>query len=83
MITIILFASVRERLGVGRLEVELPNQMSVAALVQRVVEDKGDLWGDVLQQNNVLVAVNQEMVTKDFIVKEGDEVAFFPPVTGG
>ncbi|MFT6207270.1 MAG: molybdopterin converting factor small subunit, partial [Colwellia sp.] len=40
-------------------------------------------WQHYLTNNSLLCAVNHQMVNNDFLVKAGDEVAFFPPVTGG
>ena len=45
--------------------------------------DGGQRWQDVLNRPNMIRAVNQEVVSADVALKDGDEVAFFPPVTGG
>jgi molybdopterin synthase sulfur carrier subunit len=51
----------------------------LAQLAQR-----GSKWHELFDNpTGVLVAINQEMATLDNIIKQGDEVAFFPPVTGG
>jgi len=45
-----------------------------------------EVWKNVsgtTDDENILMAINMEYVKSDAIVKEGDEVAFFPPVTGG
>ena len=44
---------------------------------------KGNEWAQALQTGKLLVAINQDMVSMVSMVKTGDEVAFFPPVTGG
>lgn len=70
------FASLRERLG--RSEDVLPDagELTVA-----------DVWRRASRENvlpaNVLIAINMEYSRPDDTVREGDEVAFFPPVTGG
>ncbi len=70
------FASLRERLGRGEASVD-------AATVSTVL----DVWNSATpgqaMPGNLLAAVNQEHAELDHPVKDGDEVAFFPPVTGG
>ena len=75
-VTIKFFASLREHHGADRL-LEAPGKGATVA----------DIWtwasnGKVLP-DNVLMAVNLEYVGTDHPVEDGDEVAFFPPVTGG
>ena len=68
------FASLKERLG--RSEDNF-NESGLST---------GEIWQKVTQQSlpdNVLIAVNMEYADKDYIVQDGDELAFFPPVTGG
>jgi len=70
------FASLKEI--VGRSEDVLENVGSTSVIeVWRLANKKVEL------PDNILAAVNMEYVTLDSVVKEGDEVAFFPPVTGG
>ena len=75
-ITVKYFASLRERMGRGedRLHPPLP------ATVEEVWERVGGLEP---LAGNLLVAVNLEYAEADHAVADGDEVAFFPPVTGG
>lgn len=70
------FASLRDRLG--RSEDQLP-----AAAGLTVAEVWSRLWPDRPLPPTVLTAVNQEYARLDQPVQDGDEVAFFPPVTGG
>ena len=75
-ITVKFFASLRER--IGRSEVTLPytNLLTVA-----------QVWDQIHRHESlpphILTAVNMEYVDQNTPVKDGDEVAFFPPVTGG
>lgn len=82
MIKVVFFASIRESLGVGCVEIEDTDIRSVADLLARLCE-RGDNWRAALRGDSVLVAVNQTMVAPGTPVAAGDEVAFFPPVTGG
>ncbi|MDD2767451.1 MAG: molybdopterin converting factor subunit 1 [Methylococcus sp.] len=70
------FASLRERMGRADEELVPENLASVADVWKAVCE------GQPLPEN-ILCAVNMEYAHADTAVKDGDEVAFFPPVTGG
>ena len=75
-ITVKYFASLRERMGRGEERLDLPAPATVEEVWRRV-GGGGPLAGDLL------AAVNLEYVDPDHTVADGDEVAFFPPVTGG
>lgn len=70
------FASLREQVGQGEMEVATSQVNAVA-----------DVWSvatkNMSMPENTLMAVNMDYVEASHPVKEGDEVAFFPPVTGG
>jgi molybdopterin synthase sulfur carrier subunit len=83
MLKIVYFASLRERLGKSQDEIMSPEINTVAGVIDALVALNGDLWQQVLLESQVLTAVNQEMCDQDQQVVDGDEVAFFPPVTGG
>ena len=70
------FASLRERLDVSDQDIAAPAAPTVAEVWQRIV-------GDTEPPANMLVAVNMEYADMRAPVRDGDEVAFFPPVTGG
>lgn len=84
MIKVLFFASVKEQLDCAALDI--PWRESVAdldALQVFLAAERGQRWGDVLGQDNMIRAVNQSVVSGNCKLHEGDEVAFFPPVTGG
>jgi len=84
MLKLVYFASLRERLGLDSESLEQPEGVTtVAALIDYLVAERGEIWQQVLQDAQVLAAVNQEMCDFDQEIASGDEVAFFPPVTGG
>ncbi|MGH1430229.1 MAG: molybdopterin converting factor subunit 1 [Neptuniibacter sp.] len=84
MLKLVFFASLRERLGTEGENLELPDGVStVAELISYLVKERGPIWQQVLQSAQVLVAVNQEMCDPGEQITSGDEIAFFPPVTGG
>ena len=76
MIKILYFASLRERIGRGSDALDLSSPLSAAQVWQQAT-------GQDSFPDDILVAVNQEYTEADILVNDGDEVAFFPPVTGG
>ena len=64
--------------------ITLPPEAIDVGTLTAVLRRRGGAWEDVLGQDQpVLTAVNNEMATAATPVRDGDEVAFFPPVTGG
>ncbi len=82
MITVVFFASVREQAGTERLDIDRGSVTNVAELIAVLCDSSEDVR-TALSRENLLVAVNQTMVDSLHAVNDGDEVAFFPPVTGG
>ncbi len=84
MIDVHYFASVRENLGCAHEQVPASaGTTTVAALIDQLVVLHGAEWNRVLREGRVLMAVNQIVARLDTVLRDGDEVAFFPPVTGG
>lgn len=79
-ITIKLFATLRERTHASTLTRELPERATVGDLWERLKAEFPDLAG---YRDSVRFAVNREYVEADYRPREGDEVAFIPPVSGG
>lgn len=80
---ILFFASLRERLQCDQ---EEWTDISTITTVQHVLDkliERGAPWDAALQSGKLLVSVNQEMASLSSEVSANDEVAFFPPVTGG
>lgn len=82
MIQVLFFAQVRELLGTAKVEVAAEGITNTEQL-REALAAKDDKWAKVLSSDKLLVAVNQTMSAWDATVIDGDEVAFFPPVTGG
>ena len=81
--TVIYLARLRETLGRGNEQIELPDASTVATLVV-ALRDRGGPWAIELGAGRaVRVAVNHEMTDLTASLRDGDEVALFPPVTGG
>lgn len=84
MITLRYFARLREALGTGEEQLALPAGVSTLRTLRIHLAQRGEAWArEMAEGRNLRAAVNQAVVTADAAVADGDEVAFFPPVTGG
>ncbi|MGL4230559.1 MAG: molybdopterin converting factor subunit 1 [Casimicrobium sp.] len=83
-IQLVFLARLRERFGIARETVSLDNkETSVAALLTKL-RARGTVFAEELADGRAYrVAVNHTVVGADYTVRSGDEVAIFPPVTGG
>ena len=82
MIKIVFFAALREQLDCSELNISNENIKTVADVKQQL-SDKNAHWRQILNNSSLLSAINHDMVDGSHLVTSGDEVAFFPPVTGG
>ena len=80
---ILYFAGLREALGLTSERLALPAHVGSVGELHAHLAARGGAWQALLTTKNLRVAVNQEMAAMGTPVREGDEVAFFPPVTGG
>lgn len=84
MINLLYFAWVRERVGVANEEVAMPSDVNTVAELIGWQCQRGDGYAEAFADDKLVrVAVNQEHVELGHPIQNGDEVAFFPPVTGG
>lgn len=78
------FASVRESLGVAQETVIVPEPVRSVGDVRAFLIARGGAWAEVLAEGRALrMAYDHVMTDADTAIREGGEVAFFPPVTGG
>ena len=83
-VKLLFFAALREQLGRPSEDIELPVGVSTVGALRDHLRSRGGEWERVFAANRaVRAAVNQDMVQAQAPIKAGDEVAFFPPVTGG
>jgi molybdopterin synthase sulfur carrier subunit len=83
-VKLLYFAALREQLGRPGEELELPRGVSTVGALREQLRARGGEWARVFAANRaVRAAVNQDMAQPQAPIKPGDEVAFFPPVTGG
>ena len=84
MVTLIYFARLRESLGTGSEQLILPAGVRDLDGLRAMLMARGGAWASELAGNKpVRAAVNQDMAQGDTRIGDGDEIAFFPPVTGG
>ncbi len=84
MITVLYFARLRETLGKSSEQIVLPATVRNLEGLRALLVARGGAWEQELAPSTpVRAAVNQAMAFGDTGVTDGDEVAFFPPVTGG
>lgn len=81
-LTVRFFARFREQLNTESLQLSVSPGQTVADIMV-VLATRGGPWQELRSDQSVMVAVNQAMAKPSTPVKTGDEVAFFPPVTGG
>lgn len=80
---ILYFASLREAIGTGAESVDLPPAVATVGALRDALAGRSERHAVLLTAKNLRAAVNQKMCGMDTALAEGDEVAFFPPVTGG
>ena len=82
--TLLYFAGLRETLGCSREQVTLPPGSPTVAMLIDQLRVRDPKWSDAFGPGkHFRVAVNQDMADFSTPIKPGDEIAFFPPVTGG
>lgn len=77
-VKVLFFASLRELVGKNQMELELKDGEPVSRLLKMLESDFPDLLS-----KPVMLAVNAAYVERDHKLKDGDEVALIPPVSGG
>lgn len=82
MIKVLFFAKLSEQLGLRELLVDVHDAKDTDQLFAYLTVYKSE-WNTILTSQPWLKAVNQAMVNDNLALDDGDEVAYFPPVTGG
>jgi molybdopterin synthase catalytic subunit len=80
MVTVLLFASLRDATGLSSLDVEVRDLTTIEQVYESLTFKYPRLK---LFRHNLLIALNEEYADWDSLVKPGDEIALFPPVSGG
>ena len=82
-VKVLFFAGLREALGTGSESLALPGGVATVGGLRDLLAARGEPWSALATTKNLRAAVNQQMAAMDAPVADGDEIAFFPPVTGG
>ena len=82
-VKVLYFASLREAVGRSSEEFDVPIDVATVGALRAHLAGRGEGWQALAAGRNVRDALNQRMVGADAAIAAGDEVAFFPPVTGG
>ena len=83
-VKLLYFASLREKIGTDAEEIELPASVATVAALRSHLRSRGGSYEHAFAEKALLrSALNQDLVPPTAALRAGDEVAFFPPVTGG
>jgi molybdopterin converting factor subunit 1 len=84
VVRLLYFAWLRERLGRAEEEVSLPPRVDTVGALLAWLRERGSPYGDVLTETaRIRSAVNQDFASNASRIAAGDEIALFPPITGG
>lgn len=84
MIKILYFARLKEELAVSSEDFELPYENFTVRELMTLLSSRGEIWRREFGEGSKLrAAINYDVARQESILKDGEEVAFFPPVTGG
>nr|WP_298100472.1 molybdopterin converting factor subunit 1 [uncultured Shinella sp.] len=84
MTKLVYFAWVRERIGKGEEDIDLPADVKTGTDLLRHLKSLGEEYAHALEHEKVIrIAINQEHVEHDELITGAREIALFPPMTGG
>ncbi len=79
-INVLLFAKLKERFGRDNIALELPDRTKACEVLNALCEDKEEAKRIC---RSVMFATNETYISSDTLLKDGDELAIIPPVSGG
>jgi sulfur-carrier protein len=83
-IKILYFARIKEAVNYSTEEIDLPSDIATVVALKNYLSQRGENWVNLFNGKQVVrAAINHNLVDDLAAIKAGDEVAFFPPVTGG
>lgn len=82
-VRLLFFASLREALGSASESLALPAEVASVGALRAHLAGRGGNWQRIAAGGNVRCALDQTMADDAAALREGAEIAFFPPVTGG
>lgn len=81
-VTVLFFGAIREAVGVSEIGVEIPADRSLRTVVAKIMQEYGKKLTESHRESYV-VALNKQICNADALLQANDEIAIFPPVTGG
>ena len=83
-IKVLYFARIKESVNYSTEDIALPSNVSTITALKNFLAQRGDAWAELFDgKQTIRAAINHELVDNMADINDGDEVAFFPPVTGG
>jgi molybdopterin synthase sulfur carrier subunit len=83
-LTLVYLARLRESLGIATERIEIPPGVATVGELRASLAARGEAWATELAPGRaVRIAVNHELARPETVIRAGDEIALFPPVTGG
>jgi molybdopterin synthase sulfur carrier subunit len=83
-IKILYFARIKEAVNYSTEELDLPSDIATVTALKNYLSQRGEIWANLFSGKQIIrAAINHELVDNLATIKAGDEIAFFPPVTGG
>ena len=83
-IKVLYFARIKEAVNYSTEEIDLPADVSTVTALKNFLSLRGETWANLFNGKQVVrAAINHQLVDNLAKIQAGDEVAFFPPVTGG
>lgn len=83
-IKILYFARLKEAVNYSFEDIDLPETVKTVTALKNFLSQRGEIWANLFNGKQVVrAAINHALVDDLALIQAGDEVAFFPPVTGG
>jgi sulfur-carrier protein len=83
-IKILYFARLKEAVNYSTEDIDLPSDVKTVTALKNYLAKRGEIWANLFSGKQVVrAAINHALVDDLAAIQAGDEVAFFPPVTGG
>jgi len=79
-ITLLFFATIRDRAGMKSMEMDVPEDLTVQGLKDKIAEEYPNLKESM---KSVLITIDREYAFDEAVIPQGAEMAMFPPVSGG
>lgn len=83
MITLHYYARFREKLGIEQESLELPPQDVTVQGLLDILASRGGIWQELFGCENVMVAIGQELTSRETAIYDEDDITLFPPISGG